>query len=104
MRIISIKTPKAKSFSYKPRYYDEQKDELEKRKTVLGLQSKITHNESLKLRMMKRWRTDDLNEEKSTMSKIITYLAYALFIGGTVYFVMFTDIIEKLLSAFGVMK
>jgi hypothetical protein len=104
MRIISIRTPQAKSFKYKPRYYDQQKEELEQRKATLGLRSKITHNEGLKLQMMKRWRTDDLNEGKSTMSKVITYLAYTLFIGGTVYFVMFTDIIEKLLSAFGVMK
>ncbi len=102
MRIISIKTPKAKPFNYKPRYYDKQKDELEQKKATLGLQSRITHNESLKLQMIKRWRTDDLSEEKSVMAKVITYLAYTLFIGGTVYFIMFTDIIEKLLSAFGV--
>lgn len=104
MQIVSIKTPKPKSFNYKPRYYDEQKEELEKKKAILGIRSKITHNESLKLQMIKRWHKDDLNDEKSTMSKIVTYLAYAIFIGGTVYFVMFTDIIEKLLSAFGVMK
>jgi len=104
MRIVSIKTPKPKSFSYKPRYYDQQKEELEQKKAMMGLQSRITHNESLKLQMMKRWRTDNLNEEKSLLSKIITYVTYALFIGGTIYFIMFTDIIEKLLSAFGVMK
>ena len=104
MRLVSIKTPKPKSFNYKPRYYDEQQDELEKRKAIHGFQSKITHNEGLKLKMMKRWRKNDLDEEKSTISKIITYLAYATFIGGTIYFVMFTDIIEKLLAAFGVMK
>jgi len=104
MRIVSIKTPKAKSFNYKPRYYDQEKEELEKKKSMLGLQSRITHNESLKLQMIKRWHTDNLNEERSTLSKIITYTAYAIFIGGTVYFIMFTDIVEKLLSAFGVMK
>ena len=104
MRIVSIKTPTPKSFKYKPRSYDQEKDELEQKKATLGLQSKLTHNEGLKLQMMKRWRKDDLDEGKSIMSKIITYLAYALFIGGTVYFVMFTDIIEKLLSTFGVMK
>jgi len=103
MKIVSIKTPKPKSFNYKPRYYDEQKDELEKKKAVLGLQSKLTHNERLKLQMMSRWHKNELDDEKSTLSKVITYLSYAIFIGGTVYFIMFTDVIEKLLRAFGVM-
>jgi len=104
MRIISIRTPKPKSFNYKPRYYDEQKEELEKRKAELGLQSRITHSEGLKLQMLKRWRNNTVDDEKSFLSKIITYITYGIFIGGTVYFIMFTDIIEKLLSAFGVMK
>ncbi|MFK5857123.1 MAG: hypothetical protein QM503_13415 [Bacteroidota bacterium] len=104
MRIVSIKTPKPKQFNYKPRYYDEQKDELEKRKAIRGIQSKLSHNESLKLKMIRRRRTDDLDDEKTPLSKLLTYFGYAFFIGGTVYFIMFTDIIEKMLSAFGVVN
>lgn len=103
MRIVSFRTPKPKSFKYTPRFYDPKKEELEKRKASLGLDSKLTHNEQLRLRMSRRWRSssnDDVG--KSTLSRVVTYLIYATFIGGTVYFIMFTDIIEKMLSAFGV--
>ena len=35
MGIKFFHTPRAKEFGYKPRYYDERKDELEKRKRAI---------------------------------------------------------------------
>ena len=103
MRIISFRTPKPKSFKYKPRYYDQQKEELEKRKAALGLDNKLTHDEGLRLRMDKRWRAgSSSDEEKSILARIVTYLIYAIFIGGSIYIIMFTDIVEQMLRAFGV--
>jgi|FLOH01.1.fsa_nt_gi hypothetical protein len=105
MRIISFRTPKPKSFKYNPRYYDEKKEELEKRKAAMGLDSRITHDEGLRLRMDKRWRAGSNNvEEKSILARIITYLIYTIFIGGSIYIIMFTDIVEQILRAFGVTK
>ncbi len=104
MRIVSFKTPKPKSFKYQPRYYDEKKFELEKKKAALGYNSSVTHNENLRLQMGKRWHYENVDNKKSTLSKVVTYLIYAVFIGGTVYFVMFTDIIDKLLSTFSIIK
>lgn len=104
MRVISFRTPKPKSFKYKPRYYDKQKEELEKRKAAMGIDNELTHNEGLRLRMDKRWRSGNVDEEKSILSRIVTYLIYAIFIGGSIYFIMFTDIVEQILRAFGVTK
>ncbi len=104
MRIISFRTPKPKSFKYIPRYYDKQKEELEKRKAAMGLDNELTHNEGLRLRMDKRWRTGNADAEKSTLSKVVTYLIYSIFIVGSIYIIMFTDIVKQILSAFGVTK
>ncbi len=102
MRIISFRTPKPKSFKYKPRYYDQQKEEMEKRKAAMGIDNELTHDESLRLRMDKRWRAGSADEEKSILRKIVTYLIYGIFIGGSIYIIMFTDIVEQILRAFGV--
>lgn len=104
MRIVSFRTPKAKSFKYSPRYYDAKKDELERKKAAMGLDTELTHNEELRLRMSKRWKTGSTDDGRSILRKVVNYLIYAVFIGGSIYFIMFTDIIEKLLQAFGVTK
>lgn len=104
MRIISFRTPKPKSFKYTPRYYDQQKEEMEKRKAAMGLDNELTYNEGLRLRMDKRWRKGNVDEGRSTLSKVITYLIYTVFIGGSIYVIMFTDIVEQILGAFGVTK
>ena len=104
MRIVSFRTPKPKSFKYTPRYYDPKKEELEKRRAALGLDNTLSHNEGLKLQMSKRWNRGVADEEKPILSRIITYLIYAIFIGGSIYFILFTNIIEKMLSTFGVTR
>jgi len=102
MRLVSFKTPKPKSFSYRPRYYDPAKEALEKKKAAMGLDTTLTHNEKLRLQMSRRWRRGETNQEKTTMSKVITYAIYAFFIGGSIYLIMFTNFVEKLLQSFGV--
>ncbi len=102
MALTFFKTPRPKSFSFKPRYYDQKKDELEKRKAILGVETELKHNEELRLRMSSRWERGGINEGRSTLSKTITYLVYGSFIGLSIYFILFTDIIENMLKAFGV--
>ena len=102
MRIVSFKTPKPKSFKYLPRYYDPKKEELQKRRAALGLDNTLSHNEGLKLQMSKRWNRGAVDEERSVLSRVVSYLIYTIFIGGSIYFILFTDIIEKMLRTFGV--
>ncbi len=102
MALFFFKTPRPKSFSYKPRYFDEKRDELEKRRAVMGIENELSHNEGLKLRMSNRWGKYNTSNEKSVLSKVVTYMVYATFIGLSIYFILFTDIIENMLKAFGV--
>ncbi len=102
MRLVSFKTPKPKSFTYRPRYYDPDKEALEKKKAAMGLDTTLSHNEKLRLQMSRRWRKEELNQEKSTLSKVVSYSIYAFFILGSIYLIMFTNFVEKLLQSFGV--
>ncbi len=102
MKIVSFRTQKPKRFNYTPRYYDPDKEAEERRKAELGLKSELSHKEVLKLQMSRRWGKGVASYEKPLLSRIITYLIYAVFIGGSIYFILFTNIIENMLSAFGV--
>ncbi len=102
MALTFFKTPRPKSFNFKPRYYDKKKDEFERKKAILGVKNELSHKEELKLRMSNRWNRNSIEGERSMLSKTATYLLYATFIGLSIYFILFTDIIEKMLQAFGV--
>lgn len=102
MAITFFKTPKPRQFKYNPRYYDQKKDELEKKKAMMGIESELSRNDELRLRMANRWGKRDIDDKKSVLSKTITYMVYAAFIGLSIYIIMFTDIIENMLKAFGV--
>ncbi len=104
MRFVIFRTPKPKSFSYKPRYYDPKREEWERKKAEKGLQSKLSHHEELRLQMSKRWRKDELTPDNRLVSKILLYAFYTIFIGGSIYLILFTDFIEKLLAAFGIVN
>ena len=101
MRIVSFKTPKPKSFTYRPRYYDPEKEAIEKRKAAMGLDSSISQSDKLRLQMQRRWhKTEDTTV--SSKSKVVSYTIYGIFIVGSIYVIMFTDMVEKFLKAFGV--
>jgi len=102
MRIVSFRTPKPKQFNYKPRYYDEDKEALEQRKAALGLKAKVTHQEGLRLQMLRKWHKGADFEEKSRLSKFISYFVYSTVIIGGVYLIFFTDFVYKLIALFGV--
>jgi len=79
MRFIMFRTPQPKQFSYKPRYYDEEKERMERRKAEMGYESKLSHGEG-----------------------IIYYLFYAVVILGGIYVIFFTGFVDKLVALFGV--
>ncbi|MCF6170336.1 MAG: hypothetical protein L3J31_03535 [Bacteroidales bacterium] len=101
MRIVTFKTPRPKRFSYKPRYYDEDKEALEQRKAALGYETKVSHRESLRLQMARKWQKGADVEEKGILSKSISYFFYGAVIVGGVYLIFFTDFVYKLIALFG---
>lgn len=104
MRFVIFKTPKPKQFSYKPRYYDEDRERLEQRKAELGLDSKVSRHEGLRLQMRRRWKNAEEGTGKNRLSKVIYYSFYAFVIIGGVYLIFFTDFVDKLVALFGVGK
>ena len=102
MRFVTFRTPKPKQFKYKPRYYDEEKEALEKRKAELGYDSEVSHHESLRLQMSKRWRKTDNEYKRSRLSRFISYFFVVFVAVGGVYLIFFTDFVEKLIALFGI--
>lgn len=102
MRIVLFKTPKPRQFNYKPRYYNPEKDRLEKRKAELGLQTELTHRETLRAQMHGRWRGGGSAHGTSNLAKLIYFAFYAFVIIGGIYFIFFTDLVDQLIALFGV--
>jgi hypothetical protein len=102
MRFIIFNTPKPKRFKYKPRYYDEEKERIEQRKAELGLDSELTHKESLRFQMRRRWRHQETNTSGRNLSRFIYFAFYAFVIVGGIYMIFFTDFVNKLVALFGI--
>ncbi len=98
MNFVFFKRPKPKQFNYIPRYYDPVKEELEERKRRLGLLSDGDHKERMRAEIRRKWRV-----EKSPASRNFFYIRifiYLAFIALTLYFIFFSDFINKLVSLF----
>jgi len=104
MKFVTFRTPKAKQFKYHPRYYDPQKEELEKKKAAMGLNSTVSHRENLRLQMSRRWHKNKQDEGRSRNSLLMSYTIYAIIIFGGIYLIFFSNFIETMLKAFGVIK
>ncbi len=102
MGLVFFRTPKPKSFSYKPRYYDPEKAEWARKKAAHGLKTGLNRSENLHIEIEKRWRTKEKDGSQSGLSKSILYAFYLLLIGGSIYVILFTDFVEKLVALFGV--
>nr|NQU93234.1 hypothetical protein [Bacteroidota bacterium] len=86
MQIVFFKRPKPKQFDYKPRYYDEEKERIEKRRKELENAGK-GDTAFLKSEIDRRWhRIDRKNREKS---KRINLLVYLIIIAILLYFLFF---------------
>jgi len=99
-----FRTPKPKQFKYKPRYYDEEKERLEQRKAELGFDSNLSHKESLRFQMSKKWHRGSSESASNPMTKLFYYLFYAFVIIGGIYVIFFTDFVDKIVALFGVGK
>ncbi len=101
MRFVFFKTPKPKEFNFYPRYYDPKKEEIERRRAARGLKGNLSRHETLRLQMSKRWKKGEVDPGNKGITKLIVYGFYVLFIFGSIYLILFTDFVEKLLLLFG---
>lgn len=103
MRFVFFRTPKPKKFNYSPRHFDPKKEEWEHRKAELGYGSSLSREERIRLQMSKRWRgkTDPGN---NAGTRLLTYFVYGFFILGSIYIILFTNLVENFLVLFGVVS
>lgn len=88
MRISFFRTPSPKSFSYKPRYWDERKEEIERIKARYAEPEKKDDPEVIKQRIRSRW-SRSVDKETRKRSSALTLLVYLLIIALLVWFIFF---------------
>ncbi len=103
MRLVFFRTPTARKFSYQPRHYDAKKEEWERRKVELGYNSELSKEEQIRLKMSSRWQRNTVTSD-SMSTRLLTYFAYAVFILGSIYVILFTNLIEHFLALFGLVS
>lgn len=101
MKFSFFYTKNPKRFNYKPWYYNPEKEAREKRKAELGLESQLTKEEELRMKMSSRWERENNSgfEDKFKKTK---FLIYTVVILTAVYIVFFTDVIDNIVRGFGV--
>ena len=91
--------PKPKGFNYIPRYYDPEKEAWEQKKAEMGLNSKLSHEEELRLQMRKKW---GVNKDKEDASERRYKMIRTLIIVGVVavafYYIFCTPMFTNLVS------
>ena len=100
MRFIFFRTSKPNRFNYRPRYYNPEREELERKRAKMGLDAKLTEQEELRMRMSARWRKQNPVEFGNRYKKM-SFIIYGSVILIGIYVIFFTRFIENLLSAFG---
>jgi len=105
MKIVFFKRPKHKQFNYKPRYWDPEQEEFEKRKRELdGIGNDNRTNEEvkedLKHQMETRWRRRHDPDATGRSNPWIRIFIYALIIFFGIYFIFFTGFINNLVRFF----
>jgi hypothetical protein len=104
MKIVFFKRPKPKKFNYRPRYWDPEQEEFEKRKRELdGEPDERTTEEiksDLRTQMDSRWRRRHDPDSVGRANPWMRLFIYALIIFFAIYFIFFTGFINNLVRFF----
>ena len=86
-----------KKFNYIPRYYNPEQEEWERKKAELGYDSKLSHEEQLRIKMRKSWGA--AKEEKSKeeqRAKLIRRIVLGFFVAFLFYFIFCTPLMNNI--------
>jgi hypothetical protein len=98
MKIIFFKRPKTRQFNYRPLYYNPDEEEALERQKLKDALSSSDPAERMRAQIRRRWRTDQKEQASGiNIVRIFIYIAFAAFM---VYFLFFTNIVDKLVSLF----
>lgn len=92
MKISFFKTGKPKEFSYRPLYYNERKEELEKIKQMAGDQSEVELPERLRIKLQHSWHDRHNRRRGKTPVSNIRLLVYLAALALFIYFIFFARI------------
>lgn len=103
MGIFMFHRPEPRKFNYIPRYYNPEKEAFERKKAELGLDSSLSEEEKLRVKMRKSWGRG-IEEEKGKgrgMSyKTLRSIIFICFTALLVYFILFTPLIDDFIKMF----
>jgi hypothetical protein len=88
-----------KKFNYIPRYFDPEQQAWEEKKAAAGLDSKLTHEEQLRIKMRQKWgasRNEESKEEQR--SKLIRRIVLGVFILFVFYFIFCTPVLNNIVG------
>ena len=105
MKFVFFSRPKPRQFTYRPRYWDPEKEEFERRKRQLdgygdGERSNEEIRHDLRRQMETRWRRDRNTGPTDASGRWIRIFIYALIIFLGLYFIFFTSFIDNLVRLF----
>ena len=102
MGFFMFHRPEMPKFNYIPRYYDPEKEELEKRKAAMGLDSNLSDSDRLRIQMRKKWGRigDDGRAKRNSSAKTLRYVVIFGFAALAIYFIFFTPLVENFITMF----
>jgi len=89
MKISFVKTGKPKLFSYRPLYYNERKEELEKIKKSVEAESSADTSERMRIRLERSWRERQDRKRQKISTSNIRLLVYLAALAMLIYFMFF---------------
>ena len=90
---------KPKKFNYQPRYYDPEMQEWEEKKAAAGLDSKLSHEEQLRIKMRKSWSAAKDEESKEEQrAKLIRRIVLGVFVVFLFYFIFCTPLMQNVIG------
>lgn len=89
MKISFFKTGKPKGFSYRPMFYNERKEELEKIRRSVEAESGADTSERMRVKLERSWRERQDRKRRKTSTSNIRLLIYLAALAMLIYFMFF---------------
>ncbi len=88
MALTFFKTPKNKKFNYRPVYYDQKKEEREKRMKSAIEEGGTDYEQALRERMQIRWkRNSGVKDKRASQQRLIIIVSVILLLFYLVFFI-----------------
>lgn len=92
MKVSFFKTDKPKEFFYRPLYYNESKEEIEKIKQLASDQTELELPERMRIRLQHSWRDRHNRRRGATAVSRTRFLVYLAALALLIYFIFFARI------------